>query len=396
MEDSFNYYYHRDSHTSIVGVRELAATAHCLPSDEAALGWINKSFPVEEKAQETRTTLFAYPAQSNMNGRRLPLSWPSTLRTNPAHRNTYSLLDASAYVSTSTLNLSDPSSAPDFTVLSFYKIFGFPNLGALIVRKEAAHAFDNRRYFGGGTTDMITCEGEKPWVARKQGRLHERLEDGTGPTHSIVALNIALSTHEELFGGTQSISAHTAWLAKCLYKRLVSLRHANGTPVYQIYKDPKSSYGDTQTQGATVAFNIRRADGSWVGSSEVGDEALKRKIYIRAGSVCNPAGTAHALRLSVDDLEDLYANGFKCGDDSDIKYGPLGIVRVSFGAMSTLKDVDRFMTFLVGCYVDVLGTERLDEEKFVSKEGIKIVTGARGSSVFWVATKMFRCFGRRK
>jgi molybdenum cofactor sulfurtransferase len=293
--------------------------------------------------------------------------------------------------------------------LSFYKIFGFPNLGALIVRKEAAHAFDNRRYFGGGTTDMITCEGEKPWVARKQGRLHERLEDGTGPTHSIVALNIALSTHEELFGGMQSISAHTAWLAKCLYERLVSLRHANGTPVCEIYKDSKSNYGDAQTQGATVAFNIRRPDGSWVGSSEVGDDALKRNIYIRAGSVCNPAGTAHALGLSVDDLDELYMNGFRCGDDSDIKYGPLGIVRVTFGAMSTLRDVDRFMAFMVGCYVNVLARKSLDDGSGVGKDSVgdgKVgvahsTTGAKdgmkgkAKTIIRAAGLLFRCCARQ-
>ncbi|KAF2660916.1 PLP-dependent transferase [Lophiostoma macrostomum CBS 122681] len=350
IPEGFDYYYHRDSHTSIVGVRELATTAHCLVSDDETLEWINNGFQLDEKRQEIRTTLFAYPAQSNMNGRRLSLSWPSSLRRNPAHSNTYSLLDASAYVSTSTLDLSDPSYAPHFTVLSFYKIFGFPNLGALVVRKDAAHIFNNRRYFGGGTTDMITCEGEKPWVARKKGRLCERLEDGTSPTHSIVALGIAIDTHHELFGGMESVAKHTGWLARCLYEKLAALRHANGRPVCEIYKDPKSTYGDTKTQGATIAFNIRKADGSWVGSSQVGEDALKRKIYIRTGSVCNPAGTAHALGLSTDDLEELYLNGFKCGEDSDIKYGPLGIVRVSFGAVSTLKNVDEVMAFMIACY----------------------------------------------
>jgi selenocysteine lyase/cysteine desulfurase len=64
---------------------------------------------------------------------------------------TYTLLDAAALATTAPLDLSDAATAPDFTAISFYKIFGFPNIGALIVRKASAHVLNNRRYFGGGT-----------------------------------------------------------------------------------------------------------------------------------------------------------------------------------------------------------------------------------------------------
>ena len=70
--------------------------------------------------------LFACPAQSNMSGRRLPLDWPtrlrSTLRRGPG---VSSLLDATACVATSSLDLSDSDTAPDFTALTFYQILEY-------------------------------------------------------------------------------------------------------------------------------------------------------------------------------------------------------------------------------------------------------------------------------
>ena len=67
----------------------------------------------------------------------------------------YTLPDAAALATTCPIDLSDEG-APGFTCVSFYKIFGFPNVGAL-VRKEAGHMLQQRKYFGGGTVDMITA-----------------------------------------------------------------------------------------------------------------------------------------------------------------------------------------------------------------------------------------------
>ena len=50
--------------------------------------------------------------------------------------------------------------------LSFYKIFGFPNIGALIVRKDSAHVLESRKYFGGGTVEMIIAVNDT-WHAKK-------------------------------------------------------------------------------------------------------------------------------------------------------------------------------------------------------------------------------------
>ncbi|KAL1614002.1 hypothetical protein SLS54_010072 [Diplodia seriata] len=226
----FSYVYHRECHTSLVGVRELASQHRCFSSDAEVDQWL------EHKAQQHNppgapVELFAYPAQSNMNGRRLPLDWCGRARVpqNRVGQATFSLLDAAAFVSTSPLDFRKPRMAPDFTVLSLYKIFGFPDLGAMIVRKGAIGIFEKRRYFGGGTVDMVVC-GKEQWHAKKEESLHAHLEDGTLPIHSIMALHSALDVHKKLFGSLERVSRHAMFLAKRLFDGLSSLRHGNGLP----------------------------------------------------------------------------------------------------------------------------------------------------------------------
>ena len=140
-QGGFWYGYHGDSHTSVVGIREIAKSGYaCFHDDEDVERWIDRGVtPNSEGAPGLPPArLFAYPGQSNMTGRRLPLSWPGRIRRSSlnSHGTTYTLLDAAALASTAELDLSNPADAPDFVALSFYKIFGFPDLGALIVRRE--------------------------------------------------------------------------------------------------------------------------------------------------------------------------------------------------------------------------------------------------------------------
>ena len=351
--DGFNYRYHRNCHTSLVGVRELARQSKCLADDRETQQWLERGDGSLTSADDSsRPTLFSYPAQSNMNGERLPLEWVAQIRSSGFHPNTYTLLDVAALVSTTPLDLSDPISAPDFTALSFYKIFGFPDLGALIVRKESAHVLDHRRYFGGGTTEMITCI-EDSWVARKESSIHARLEDGTIAIRSILALSCAIDTHREIFGGLENVSKHTSWLATSLYSKLSTLKHANGIPVCHIYKSSSSAYGNTKNQGATVTFNVRTSDGTWIGGWRVGSVLRAHKIHVRTGSLCNPAGMANALGLSAAELRAAFTSGFRCNQEADVRGDvPFGMVRVTLGAMSTLKDVEALVRVMKQQFVD--------------------------------------------
>ena len=347
-DDGFWYGYHRDSHTSLIGAREAAKLgSRCFTSDIEVDSWLD-SMP---GFAESFPGLFAYPAQSNMNGRRLPLQWCGRLRK-VTHGQAYSLLDAAAHVSTTPLDLSDPLNAPDFVTLSFYKVFGFPDLGALIVRKDAGHVFSHRKYFGGGTVETVSCL-EEQWHLKKEGVLHTALEDGTLPVHNIIALDSAMKIHEGLFGGLSRVSSHTTFLSRELYGRLGRLRHGNGLRACEIYKDPVPVYGDAKTQGPVVAFNIKDCRGEWVANSEVQKLAVVRNIHLRTGSLCNPGGIAHCLKVDSLDLKRHYAAGFRCGNVDDAQGGkPLGMIRISLGAMSTLGDIDTLVHFISEFFVE--------------------------------------------
>ncbi|EME39659.1 hypothetical protein DOTSEDRAFT_75341 [Dothistroma septosporum NZE10] len=345
QEQGFWYGYHVDSHTSLVGVREIASQNRCFESDCEVQNWIEEM----HECRADRAHLFAYPAQSNMNGRRLPLQWPTRLRS---AIKVYTLLDAAAYAATSPLRLDNVDSAPDFTVLSFTKIFGFPDLGGLIVKKDAAHLLDRRKYFGGGTVDMVTCLKEQ-WHEPKNGALHARLEDGTLPIHSILALRAAMQTHQELFSSLERVATHTAALAKKLYETLSALRHGNGKQVCEIYNHEASSYNDTSTQGPTVAFNLQDSQGRWISNSELEKLASVRDIHLRTGGLCNPGGVATSLSLEPWEMKENFSAGFRCGSENDIMNGkPTGVVRVSVGAMSSSSDVSRFTAFIEEFFVD--------------------------------------------
>ena len=351
----FWYGYHAAAHTSLVGLREVAAAgSRCFISDEEVENWLSgaqrRSAPDTPDRLKTQSGLFAYPAQSNMNGRRLPLDWPRRLRASPRseHQNVYSLLDAAAYVTTAQLDLSDHQGAPDFVALSFHKIFGFPDLGALIVRRDVGHVLCQRGYFGGGTVDMVVngVRGES-WHANKIGSLHDALEDGTPAFHSILALEPALEVHRKLYRDMASISEHTRRLSHNLYESMCKLSHGNGVALCRIYRDPASRYGDIKSQGPTIAFNLLTSTREWVRKSHVEQLAIVNGIQLRTGGVCNPGGVAWALDLTDQEMRDNYAEGLRCGNGVDEMNGkPTGIIRVSLGAMSSTNEIRALLSFL--------------------------------------------------
>jgi molybdenum cofactor sulfurtransferase len=359
----FWYGYHVDSHNSLVGVRECSDNNyHLFRTDAEVEAWLADSSLLNPSG---KLGLFAYPGQSNMTGRRLPLQWAGQLRNSnhASHADTYTLFDAAALATTSPLNsvFADPATAPDFTALSFYKIFGFPDLGGLIVRKASGKVLSSRRYFSGGTVNMVTVHGSKPWFETRRV-LHETLEDGTLPFHNIVALNAAIETHERLYGGEDCmnrISKHTNFLAKTLYDAMSGLKHGNGAPVCRIYNGMSgpSTYGDANTQGSTISFNVLRDDGSVVPyTSAVERAANKKDVFVRSGQLCNPGGIGMYLEMEKWHVKRLCAYGHRCGgqeySNTEIYRGkPTGVVRVSMGAMTTMTNIDSFMGFLREEYV---------------------------------------------
>jgi molybdenum cofactor sulfurtransferase len=364
--NGFRYYYHKDAHTSIVGVREVTDTNLCFHSDAEVEEWLegsSKRIPKKgawASDYDNQPSLFAYPGQSNMTGRRLPLSWTGRLRNSHilAHQNTYSLLDAAALASTSSLEhvFADPEAAPDFTSLSFYKIFGFPDLGALIVRKTSGHVLQWRKYFGGGTILMATVI-DQSWHKSKEENIHETLEDGTLPFHNIVALGCAIDVHHHLYGDMNQVSRHTHFLAQRLFKGMRSMKHYNSQPLVKIYNEPDIDYSNSKLQGGTVAFNIMLPDGSYISYLDIEQQADDRDIYLRSGGLCNAGGIATYLNLKPWEFKRNWSAGHRCGGERGMEVisgKPTGVVRASLGAMSTIADVDTLLGFLKESYCQIV------------------------------------------
>ncbi|KJZ72645.1 Molybdenum cofactor sulfurase [Hirsutella minnesotensis 3608] len=352
LPSGYIYAYHQACHTSVIGAREDSQFSTCL-DDRGVQSWLDGTDPFHVVSHMSSARLFSYSAQSHMDGRRNPISWAGRLKRVTADQGErlFTLLDAASLGATSQLDLSSPDFAADFTVLSLYKIFGFPDLGVLLVRRSAETVFDNKRYFGGGTVDMVTC-GTERWHVRKSQFLHERLEDGTLPFHSIIAVAAALKAHERLFGSMHRISAHTSYLATRLRQGLRDLRHRNGLRVCTLYLSEPHQAASDET-GPIVSFNIRNSCGDWVSLVEFEKLAILKKMHIRTGSLCCPGGIASALQLEPWELMKNLSAGYRCGTESDTLTGkPHGVIRASLGAMSTASDVDRFVQFVQDFFVE--------------------------------------------
>ncbi|CAD5125716.1 DgyrCDS13922 [Dimorphilus gyrociliatus] len=285
--------------------------------------------------------LFMYTAQSNFSGNKYPLQWISRCRDNGFSV----LLDAASFCSTSLLDLS--AFKPDFCVVSFYKIFGFPTgLGALIVKNSSDYLL-KKRYFGGGTILMALTD-TRYHVAKKN--LHERFEDGSLPFTEILALQHAMVAFETLTGGILNVQNYTFKLVKKCAGRLKSIQHTNGKKLIEIY-----SLHDTinkDTQGPVIAFNLFDASGNVIGYSRVTKLAKVFNIEFRTGCFCNLGACHYFLKLSDDEVLKQFDLGHVCGDDNDlINDKPTGAIRISFGYMTLWEDVERFLKFLTN-FVD--------------------------------------------
>ncbi len=350
-DQGFWYGYHKDCHNSVVGVREVAtAGSQCFTSSAEVEEWIEQG----PSSSSQGLKLFAYPAQSNMTGYRPPYHWCRQVRGGDknSQQSTFVLLDAASYLTSGRLDLSNADHAPDFVAMSFYKIFGYPDLGALLVKRTARSVLAQRKYFAGGTVDMVTVIGGA-FHAFKRSNLHDFLEDGTVPFHNIIALRHAISFHSRLFGSGNNISKHTAYLSKLVYDELSQLRHANGQPVIEVYKDPQATYGDPATQGPIIAFSVKHPDGNILGRSHFEELAIECGLQLRTGGVCNPGGIGSMLQLKNWEMRRNFEEGARCGDGFDtIGAKPTGIIRVSLGPMSTQGDVRRFAAFVKMFFVD--------------------------------------------
>ena len=68
-------------------------------------------------------------------------------------------------------------------------------------------------------------------------------------------------------GGLSAIADHTFSVARYFYTNLRSLQHSNGRALAEVYCH--GNFEDPATQGAIITFNCLRANGDYIGFSEV-------------------------------------------------------------------------------------------------------------------------------
>lgn len=351
--------------------------------------------PAAAKKQESehRNGLFAYPAQSNFTGVRHPLHWVPLAQS----RGYDVLLDAAAYLPTSRLNLSGDIK-PEFIIVSWYKLFGYPTgVGSLIVKRSALAKL-RRPWFSGGTVKAVTV-GIK-WH-QLSDRLEEAFEDGTVNFLSIPDVAVGLewldSKHNHLpstssppgsgdhgeseperygVGGMEMLETRVRCLTGYFLSRLQNLRHSDGKPMVEIY-GPTS----TKMRGGSVAFNLLDAHGAYVDERLVAHESAAARISLRTGCFCNPGAGEAAFgldiwgsfsRLPVGKLWRMWRGYKREGrDNGEMSFEELlrvlglptaGGIRVSFGVASNIRDLEAFTGFVEKTYRDrVTGKEGLPE-----------------------------------
>ncbi|GAA2326060.1 aminotransferase class V-fold PLP-dependent enzyme [Streptomyces kunmingensis] len=328
-----------DNHNSVNGLREFARARHGRTT-YVPLSGPDLRLDEERLAAalaERRRGLFAFPAQSNFSGVRHPLEWIGRAQ----EQGWQVLLDAAAYAPTSRLELS--RFRPEFTVLSWYKVFGYPTgVGCLIARHDALAAL-RRPWFSGGTIQVVSAHAQ--WHRMAEGPA--AFEDGTVNFHAIPEIITGLDWIEEV--GVDAIRAHVERLTARLLARLTELRHDTGQPLVRLY-GPDT----THRRGGTVALNVLDEAGRLVDERLIARDSAAAGISLRAGCFCNPGAGEAAFAIGAAQLARTgrHHHGL---DTIDAYLDHLGLptggaVRVSLGLSSTAGDVDAFVDFLRTAY----------------------------------------------
>ncbi len=350
-----------DNHNSVNGIREFAKRAGAsvgyvpvrapdLRLDRDAL---DELFAGTDDADPDAHHLFAFPAQSNFSGVQHPLEL-----IDEAHERGFDvLLDAAAFVPTNRLDLGQVR--PDFVVLSFYKMFGFPTgVGCLLIRQDR-RAVLRRPWFAGGTITIASVQGNGHYLHDDEAGF----EDGTVDYLNLPAVEIGLD-HLERIGRDRihdRVGALTAWLLDAL----TSLRHSNDEPVVKILGP-----ADTRARGGTVTFLMRDPEGRPIDDRRVEELANHEDISLRTGCFCNPGAGEIAHELGADDMRRFFER------DQPMSFLELrrqllaerdllvAAIRISVGVATNFADVYRFLCFIQG-FVDRT-VEEIGDVEFVS------------------------------
>lgn len=338
FEDKGRFVLLADNHNSVNGIREYChekggSFTYCPIHYEDLQIDGGRLAQLLSDTGDYANKLFAYPAQSNVSGIRHDLGWIAKAQ----EFGWDVLLDAAAYVPTTTLDLSVVR--PDFVSVSFYKIFGYPTgIGCLLVRKDKFHKL-HKRWFAGGTVTLVSISSPHHFLSQT----HERFEDGTVNYLDIPAVRSGLAYIEQI--GMDRIHNRVDGLMAYLVKQLMVLHHHNGAALIKIFGPPAHRHA-----GGTLIMNVFDLEGKQYAFEHIEQEASKMDISIRSGCFCNPGIDETNNCLTADELAGYYSSRNN-GDYRDMMAyleKMRGAIRVSVGIPTTKRDLDRFVAFISG------------------------------------------------
>lgn len=106
---------------------------------------------------------------------------------------------------------------------------------------------------------------------------------------------------------------------------------------------------------------MRTDSGDYVGFGEIACVAALHGILLRTGCFCNIGACQYYLGLDGDAMDAIYKRaGRICGDYFDLIDGqPTGAVRVSFGYMTRIQDVEELLKMLRSSYLATKPQQRI-------------------------------------
>ena len=323
-----------DNHNSVNGIREYCRNKKANYTYASMNEDLTINKPQLHKQlhahRNKKYKLFAFPAQSNASGVRHSMEWINTAQ----ELGWDVLLDAAAFVPTSTLDLS--VAQPDFVCISFYKIFGYPTgIGCLLVKKSTFNRL-KKPWFAGGTVSVSAIRHGSHFL--KHG--HERFENGTVNYLDIPAIANGLDFITAI--GMENIGRRIKELSLYILSEITTLCHDNGLPLIKLYGTK-----DIQNRGGTFLINFFDVHGQQYRFQYIEQQANMEMISLRTGCFCNPGIDELNNCLSADELKHFFMS-HSDGDADDMMQfleKMRGAVRISIGIPTTKQDIGKFMLF---------------------------------------------------
>jgi len=331
-----------DNHNSVNGIREFAgargAEVTYVPVTASELRIDRFAFEEAlDNIDHSCHNLLAYPAQSNFSGVQHPLEYIAYA----SERGWDTLLDCAAFAPTNKLDIGHWR--PDFAVLSFYKIFGYPTgLGCLLVKTEKLGIL-KRPWFAGGTISIASVQGDGYYLLEDEAGF----EDGTVDYLNIPAVEIGLRHIQDV--SMDQIHERVMSLTGWLLDQLTALRHQNGQPLVHIH-GPRT----TEDRGGTVTISLYDPNGEPLDDHRIEELAYHENISLRTGCFCNPGAGEVAHKLTSREMVTFFAQGesisfLELRKIMNERFNKtVSAVRVSLGIASNFNDVYHFMRFISG------------------------------------------------